>query len=476
MIQEFINKQFYNLFIFTFIFGLVLYGTIGFDSIDEICACILLILFIFATFKTPDWAINKSFLAVSSVFIFYTIYSFYIHSNSAKGIISDMIIQFKPYLAFFAVYYLCPVFSSKQKDLIKKIILIISFFMFLIGCASLVYPLAFRVTVGHVAYFAAIITASSLLYYYCSEGAKIDKMIFILILAIGLFSARSKFYGFFIISLVYPLAFRVTVGHVAYFAAIITASSLLYYYCSEGAKIDKMIFILILAIGLFSARSKFYGFFIISLVTVIFFGNISRLKLNFKTIAIAVLSLAAMVLASWKKMVMYFGVGKSLDSVPEEFMARAMLYVTSFEIFKDFFPFGSGFASFASHSSGVYYSPLYAKYGIENVKGISKNNYSYIADTYYPCLAQFGIIGVFLYILFFAYIIRKAYKLFLSTQKEKYFIIPFLIIGYLLIENIADATFTGHRGFFIMMLLGLVMSEQKHQLLANKSTSQKQPE
>ena len=101
MIQEFINKQFYNLFIFTFIFGLVLYGTIGFDSIDEICACILLILFIFATFKTPDWAINKSFLAVSSVFIFYTIYSFYIHSNSAKGIISDMIIQFKPYLAFF---------------------------------------------------------------------------------------------------------------------------------------------------------------------------------------------------------------------------------------------------------------------------------------------------------------------------------------------------------------------------------------
>lgn len=409
MIQEFINKQFYNLFIFTFIFGLVLYGTIGFDSIDEICACILLILFIFATFKTPDWAINKSFLAVSSVFIFYTIYSFYIHSNSAKGIISDMIIQFKPYLAFFAVYYLCPVFSSKQKDLIKKIILIISFFMFLIGCASLVYPLAFRVTVGHVAYFAAIITASSLLYYYCSEGAKIDKMIFILILAIGLFSARSKF----------------------------------------------------------------YGFFIISLVTVIFFGNISRLKLNFKTIAIAVLSLAAMVLASWKKMVMYFGVGKSLDSVPEEFMARAMLYVTSFEIFKDFFPFGSGFASFASHSSGVYYSPLYAKYGIENVKGISKNNYSYIADTYYPCLAQFGIIGVFLYILFFAYIIRKAYKLFLSTQKEKYFIIPFLIIGYLLIENIADATFTGHRGFFIMMLLGLVMSEQKHQLLANKSTSQK---
>lgn len=411
MIQEFINKQFYNLFTFTFIFGLVLYGTIGFESIDEICACILLILFIFATFKSEDWSINKSFLAVCSVFIFYTIYSFYIHSNSTKGIISDVIIQFKPYLAFFAVYYLCPVFSPKQKDLMKKIILIICFFMFLIGCCSLVYPNIFRVTVGHVAYFAAIITASSLLYYYCGDGSKLDKIIFILILATGLFSARSKF----------------------------------------------------------------YGFFIISVVTVIFFGNISRLKLNFKTIAIAALSFTAIIIASWKKMVMYFGVGKSIESVPEEFMARAMLYITSFDIFKDYFPFGSGFASFASHSSGVYYSPIYAKYNIENVKGISKNNYSYIADTYYPCLAQFGVVGVLLYILFFIYIIRKAYLLFLLTKKEKYFVIPFLIIGYLLIENIADATFTGHRGFFIMMLLGLVMSEQKHQLLVQKSAPEAQP-
>lgn len=404
MIQEFINKQFYNLFIFTFIFGLVLYGTIGFDSIDEICACILLILFIFATFKTQDWAIHKSFLAVGSIFIFYAVYSFYIHSNSTKGIISDIIIQFKPYLAFFAVYYLCPVFSPKQKSLIKKIILILSIPMFIIGC----------------------------------------------------------------ISLVYPQIFKQTVGLVAYFAAIMTASSLLYYYCSEGTKMDKIVFILILAIGLFSARSKFYGFFIISVVTVLFFRHISHLRLNFKTLIIAVLSLSAMLFASRQKLVLYFGVGKSIDSVPEAYMARAMLYANSLEVFKDYFPFGSGFASFASQSSGVYYSPLYAKYGIENVKGISKNNYSYIADAYYPCLAQFGVIGVLLYILFFIYIIRKAYQLFLSTQKEKYFVIPFLIIGYLLIENIADATFTGHRGFFIMMLLGLVISEQKHQLLAKK--------
>ena len=40
MIQDFINKQFFSLFVFTLIFGLLLYGTIGFDFIDEILSLI----------------------------------------------------------------------------------------------------------------------------------------------------------------------------------------------------------------------------------------------------------------------------------------------------------------------------------------------------------------------------------------------------------------------------------------------------
>lgn len=405
MVQDFINKQFYNLFIFTFIFGLVLYGTIGFEGIDEICALVLLIMFIFATFKSPDWSINKAFLTTLGIFAFYLIYSLYIHSNTKKGIAMDFIIQFKPYLAFFAVYYLSPVFNDAQKKLMKNIIFIVWFIMLIIGAASL-------------------------------ANARI---------------------------------FNYTVGHIAYYAAIITASSLIYLYCSNSTRNEKIVFLLILATGILSGRSKFYGFFIMSVILVVFFGNINRLKFNFQTIIIAVIGLAGIIFASKNKIIMYFGTGQSMDSIPESYLARAMLYVTSLKIFKDYFPFGSGFASFASYPSGVYYSDIYSKYGIENIQGISKNNYSYIADTYYPCLAQFGVVGVLLYITFFLFIIKKAYQLFLETRKEKYFIIPFLIIGYLFIENIADATFTSHRGFFIMMLLGLVLSEQRHQIRANKT-------
>lgn len=61
MIQDFINKQFFSLFVFTLIFGLLLYGTIGFDFIDEICATLLFILFGYSLFKSQEWLINKCF-------------------------------------------------------------------------------------------------------------------------------------------------------------------------------------------------------------------------------------------------------------------------------------------------------------------------------------------------------------------------------------------------------------------------------
>lgn len=404
MIQEFINKQFYNLFIFSLIFGLVLYGPVGFDGIDEVCAFFLLVLFIYGTSKSPGWFVNKSFLIIIFIFIFYIGYSMLIRSNSTTAIMKDVVIQFKPYLAFFAVYCLQPIFSPSQKKLLQEIILVIWGILVIIGILSLTN--------------LSIITLA--------------------------------------------------VGHVAYFAGIITAIALLYLFCSNYTRKEKIIFILILATGLFSGRSKFYGLFCLSIVMVLFFDSLHQLKFNLKTIAIAIASLGTMFAVSWQKFVMYFGAGQSMAAISKDYTARAMLYITSIEILKDYFPFGSGFASFASFSSGVYYSDIYKKYNIDGIEGISNKDYTYIADTYYPCLAQFGVVGVFLYFIFFIYIIQKAYKLFKRTKKEKYFIIPFLIIGYLLIENVADATFTGHRGFFIMMLLGLVLSEQKQLLSKTK--------
>ena len=252
MIQNFIDKHFYHLFVFTYLIGLVFYGTIGFDSIDEICAMILLLMFIFVTFKTSGWYVNKTFITVICTFSFYLIYSIQIGSNSKPAIISDFIIQFKPYLAFFCVFYICPKFSESQKNLLKDIIYVIWGIMIIIGSISIFKPNIFVHTVGHVAYFAAIITSTALVFLFCSKNTQKEKFIFLLILATGLLSARSKFYGFFVIA----------------------------------------------------AASTLFTRFICD-----------NIKFSFKTISLATVCIAIMLALSWQKMVMYFGIGGSIDNI-----------------------------------------------------------------------------------------------------------------------------------------------------------------
>ena len=137
----------------------------------------------------------------------------------------------------------------------------------------------------------------------------------------------------------------------------------------------------------------------------------------------------------------------------------------------DYFPFGSGFASFATYSSGEFYSKIYVQYGIENVWGMSRDFYSFIADTYYPSLAQFGIIGIILYISFWIYILKKAISFNKGYKQTKLLTIVLLIVAYFAIEGTTDSTFTTHRCIYMLMTLGLVLAEMKiinqHNILTN---------
>lgn len=396
--QEFINKHFYNLFVFTLIFGILLYDLIGFDYTDEFCALFLFIIFGYYLFKTPEWPINKAFFITILVFIFYFVYSLFINSNSRVAIVSDLLIQIKPYLAFFCVYSLIPVFSNNQKAILRIIIGFIWFLLFIVGASNLVFPGVLKATMGHESYFAAAVVSIS----FC------------------------------------------------------------YLFSSDYKPKDKLIFFLILSLGLLSGRSKFYGFYILSIATIFYFSNLQNFKLNFKNICILIAVFAVMVLVAWNKIELYFLQGITADN-QKDLIARYVLYATSFSIFMDYFPFGSGFASFATFSSGVYYSDIYSKYGIENVWGISRTFYSYIADTYYPSLAQFGVVGLCLYISFWIYVIRTAFKYFKVTKNTKLITLILLIVGYFAIESTSDSTYTTHRGFFIMMILGLVLSNMKYQ-------------
>ena len=216
-----------------------------------------------------------------------------------------------------------------------------------------------------------------------------------------------------------------------------------------------------LALGLISTRSKFYGFYALSLMCILFFSNVKNIRITPKNILLFIITLVLILFVAKEKISLYFIDNLSVDN-EKDLIARFVLYTTSFEIFRDYFPFGSGFASFATFSSGVYYSNIYQEYGIERVWGISKDFYNYIADTYYPSLAQFGIVGVILYAYFWIYILRKSFRFFKQKNSAKHMVIVLLITCFFGIEGVADSTFTTHRGFFILMLLGLTLSEMKY--------------
>lgn len=173
--------------------------------------------------------------------------------------------------------------------------------------------------------------------------------------------------------------------------------------------------------------------------------------------------LGIILLVAKEKIELYFLQGISTNS-EKDYIARFALYATSFQIFKDYFPFGSGLATFGTHASGAYYSEIYKEYEIDGIWGLSKHYPYFISDTYYPSLAQFGVVGALLFAIFWIYLCKKAYTYFKKTYDSKLTTIVIVVSGYFAIENIADATFTSNRGLFFMMFLGLVFSNMTHNM------------
>ena len=56
----------------------------------------------------------------------------------------------------------------------------------------------------------------------------------------------------------------------------------------------------------------------------------------------------------------------------------------------------------------------------------------------------------------------KAIKFHKSTYNMKCLSMVLMIIGFFIIEGTTDSTFTTHRGFFVLMLLGLILSDLKN--------------
>lgn len=149
-----------------------------------------------------------------------------------------------------------------------------------------------------------------------------------------------------------------------------------------------------------------------------------------------------------------------LDSIS----ARALLMQVGLDIALKLFPLGSGFATFATNMSGVYYSPLYYKYGLNTVWGLTPTAPSFVSDSFWPAvISEFGILGllasVILLIELFESISIDA------KQRNVRFAAYGLIPIYLLILSTADASFFNFYGPFYALVMASITNKAKAEQL-----------
>lgn len=204
-------------------------------------------------------------------------------------------------------------------------------------------------------------------------------------------------------------------------------------------------------------RSKAIGGIVI--FWILLFANRYKIKIKTYYIIFTIIIFAIL----FKNQIIYY-------FFSSDTFARNALLSKSIEIANDFAPFGGGFASFGTWSSGVYYSPLYYLYSMSDIWGLSPNMYSFVADTFWPAvLGEFGLFGI-CFMLIALYISYKV--LFVDVQLERNKIIALrFIYAYLLISSMAESAFFNPLSIDLIIIFGLlnnqIDSSKKSSMLLN---------
>lgn len=228
-----------------------------------------------------------------------------------------------------------------------------------------------------------------------------------------------------------------------------------YYLFSEDTKKNKLIALAIVGSGLLAPKMKFVGE-VVAFVAMLFYV---RKKLDFKsprTVWTIGLMMVIAIALTWTKFEVYY-----VDGWENENLARPMTYKTSWKILWDYFPFGSGMGSFACNAAWKYYSPLYYEYHLNKIWGLGGDRLldgTFICDAFYPTLAQFGVVGVFLFFLFW----KRRLIAFNEMYGLKFYRVAMMAFFCLAIEQTADSSFLSGKGMGYCMLIALCLNSNRN--------------
>ena len=237
--------------------------------------------------------------------------------------------------------------------------------------------------------------------------------------------------------------------------------AMVYYLFSKQTKRNRNIAILIMLLGLVSGKSKYFGECVVFIALVIFVKS----KINFTSVS-TLLKVAALgcvvIFFTWTKFNAYYVEGFQDDA---QEMARPLTYETGMEImFKDYIPFGSGLGSFGTAAAAKEYSPLYYDYKLDMVWGLTPENPMFLADAFYPTLAEFGIVGLFFFLWFWKKRLWECNKI----PNIVYYRMALMAILALALESTADSSYLSGKGMGYFMVLALCLNSGRQQMNSSK--------
>ena len=368
---------------------------------DELIVLAMLMLMALDIVINRNFARYKPIYIVALIFFVYFLFTVAFRDfNTKYAAFNDFILQQKAYLPLLVFYAVAPQFSPRLKNVMKKVC-IVNAAIVLAAFASGV----FEDVLVHVSNAGVVCFNSFLVYLYCS----IDDD--------GLVSRK-----------------------------------------------DLFVALAILTVGLTSTRSKFYGEYVIAYFMLFLYKPGMLKNFNIKKALLVLMLIGVVVLVAWQKIEYYYITGNAGVYDPEviETYARPVLYITMFLILLDYPLLGSGLASFATHSSSphVHYSDIYHQYGIDIVYGLSPEMPDFINDAFFAQFAQFGLIGILLFLYYWIWIYNKL-KLGLHEGKTLEFSIGMLIVAFAMIESTSGSMIIKFGGLLPLMLLGMIISKYR---------------
>lgn len=190
-------------------------------------------------------------------------------------------------------------------------------------------------------------------------------------------------------------------------------------------------------------RTKGIAFVGVALLLLFTWGYRGRLRLSH-----VLLGLLSAILIGWDQFQFYYqGSG----------YARNELTRVAFILANKYFPLGTGFATFGSNITGdpKYYSSLYYQYRLNTVWGLYPGEASFLSDVFWPTvMAQFGWVGLFVYVAMLGCLIVFAYKMASSPGHRLSVVLSFV---FLLISSTAESAFFNPYAVFLAFCLALTL-------------------